>query len=155
MDGLTVTWQGNTRPVDAQCRGGHRPDKPCANPVAGVMHLTGGYLEACKYHMDVSMDVYRRTMDGRSWELDADTVERYDPASQGWVKHHGPYRERFPEVWNRSMCAWREFWVRADERLVVEWEIEGVAVRAVFLNGHKLEGPVTGKAFDAVWVRVP
>lgn len=91
-------------------------------------------------------------MVGVSWELDADTVERYDPASQGWAKHHGPYRERFPEAWDRPMCAWREFWTRGDERLVVEWEIEGVALRAVFLNGQDV-GPVTGANFDAVWMR--
>jgi len=60
MVGVTVTWQGGIRPVDDQCRGGSRPDKPCGNPVAGVMHMTGGTLEACQFHMHKSMYEYRR-----------------------------------------------------------------------------------------------
>ena len=63
MVGVTVTWQGGTRPVDAQCRGGSRPDNPCPNPVAGVIDLTGGTLEACRYHMHTPMDAYRRETD--------------------------------------------------------------------------------------------
>jgi hypothetical protein len=89
-----------------------------------------------------------------SWEIDMDTVERYDPASCGWVKHHGPYRERFPEAWDRRICTWREFWVRGDERLIVEWEVEGRSIRAVMLNGEITEEPMTPEAFDAVWMRV-
>lgn len=59
---VTVKWQGNTRPMDDQCKGGSRPDKPCAHPVAGVLYEPGGVLEACEIHMHKPMSAYRREM---------------------------------------------------------------------------------------------
>lgn len=91
-------------------------------------------------------------MDRVTWTLDPDTVERYAPASRGWVDHHGPYRETFPEVMDRRMVHWREFWVRGDERLIVEWDSSPCTLVAVLLNGKDV-GRVTGADFDAVWMR--
>jgi hypothetical protein len=91
-------------------------------------------------------------VDGLTWTLDPGTVERYDPASHGWVEHKVPTREQFPEGFDRPFCHWREFWSREGERLVVEW-VGPLALRAVMLNGEINVGPMTSAEFEAAWMR--
>lgn len=91
-------------------------------------------------------------MDGLIWRLSEDAVERYDPKAHGWSEHRGPYRDTFPEVFDRRMVHWREFWVRGGERLIVEWA-GPLALKAVLLNGEEITGKLTDAAFEAAWMR--
>jgi len=88
-----------------------------------------------------------------AWELDQGAADRFDPSMAGWEVFHGQYTERFPEIEGRRMVFQRDFWVRGDERLIVEWQYPWKRVIAVILNGQVNEDPMTAEEFDAVWMR--
>lgn len=88
-----------------------------------------------------------------SWILNPDAADRFDPPMAGWEVFHGRYTERFPEIEGRRMVFQRDFWVRGDERLIVEWQYPWKRVIAVILNGQVNEDEMTAEEFEAVWMR--
>lgn len=90
-------------------------------------------------------------MDGLTWTLDPDAMDRFEPHSHGWEYFRGLSLEEFPGVRGRSMVHTRDFWTRGAERLVVESNPEGL-ITAVLLNGKEIS-PLSGEEFDAAWMQ--
>lgn len=88
-----------------------------------------------------------------SWHLPPAWEDDFDPVGQGWVQVHGRLYEIFPETYERPMVTWRDFWQRGDNRLVVEWEIEGQVIGAILLDGKEIKFPRTRAEWDNLWRR--
>lgn len=83
--------------------------------------------------------------------MDDRTSDEFEPTSAGWEAVGRPYTVDFPEVEGRSLPMQRDFWVRGNDRLIIEWDNPWITVRAVLLNGVVQKEPMSRDEFNQVW----